>query len=316
MIFVLRNPLPWVEIAHAGVFDGLVGVSCVAATHSALWSKDRNSGLWLALGILLKYIPIAIVPFLAFGQRGFRTVLFLWFAAPVILGLTLSYLYWGPSTFSPLFFAATRRSSASIYDFVARANLLLDQIGCPTRLCWHAPDVSRFVVPCVVTALLLTFAWCRVHKITGVLPPVMSLLALTLFYWVGFPQYQVALFCSASYWMVIEWRAIEKDRMLVILLVSYFGSVGVMAFVTDTHLVYNELHFGNATRTGFASVVYLLLLLRFTSGVALLVALMRFSIDNKPRSNSICHEQGDRNRRRIEQPPYRLTMGAPPDGIG
>jgi Glycosyltransferase family 87 len=287
IIFILLNPLPWVEIAYGGVFDGLTGISCVAATHCALQNKNRESGLWLALGILLKYMPLAILPFLAFDWRGVRVRLVLWCAAPVALGLLLSYLRWGPSTFSPLVFAVTRSTSTSIYDVLARANLLLDQIESPAQLFRTAPDLSWLAVPCLLVSLLFTFAWCWVHKVTGALPPVMSLLALTLFYWVGFSQYQVALFCSASYWVAIEWRAIQKHRMLINFLVLYFGSVGVMALVTDTHLAHTVARLGDAERMGIAAFSYLLLLLRFGGGIALLAAMMRVSSEREALGISV-----------------------------
>ena len=65
LLLLLMNPFPWREIAYLGYFDILVGLACVAALHWQVRSKDWLSGTFLALGILLKFLPIVILPFLA-----------------------------------------------------------------------------------------------------------------------------------------------------------------------------------------------------------------------------------------------------------
>ena len=115
MLLLILNPLPWWQIAYLGYFDILVGLACVAAVHLRVTNKDWLSGTFLALGILLKFIPVVILPFLAFngGRIHFRLVIScLVFLA---LGFVVSVLIWGAATFKPLTFAATRDAMLSIY---------------------------------------------------------------------------------------------------------------------------------------------------------------------------------------------------------
>ena len=112
---LLLNLFPWVQIAYLGHFDVLVGLACVAAVHSLVYRKDALSGTYLASGILLKFIPIVILPFLAFNGRRFHFRLVGCCVAFVALGFLASVLVWGTSTFAPLAFAATRAPIWSIY---------------------------------------------------------------------------------------------------------------------------------------------------------------------------------------------------------
>ena len=66
------NPFPWVEIAIRGHFDILVGLSCVWAIRAWVRGHDRLSGIWLALGVLLKFMPVVLLPFLALDRRRVR----------------------------------------------------------------------------------------------------------------------------------------------------------------------------------------------------------------------------------------------------
>ena len=110
VLLLLLNPFPWWEIAYLGYFDILVGLACVAAVHWRVRGKDWLSGACLALGILLKFMPIVILPFLAFSGRRFHSRLIISCVGVVVLGLVVSVLVWGTSTFAPLTFAATRNA--------------------------------------------------------------------------------------------------------------------------------------------------------------------------------------------------------------
>ena len=54
------------------------------------------------LGILLKYMPIVILPFLVFSERRFHFRLLSFCVGVVILGFVVSAIIWGTSTFWPL----------------------------------------------------------------------------------------------------------------------------------------------------------------------------------------------------------------------
>jgi uncharacterized membrane protein len=112
----ILNPFPWVQIAYFGYFDVLVALACVAAVHSLISKRDAVSGIYLAVGVLLKYMPIVILPFFVFSERRFHFRLLSFCVGGVIVGLAVSTLIWGPSTFLPLALAALRQPAWSIYD--------------------------------------------------------------------------------------------------------------------------------------------------------------------------------------------------------
>ena len=124
------NPFPWVEIAIRGHFDILVGLACLGAIRA--WDRrwDTLAGVSLATGVLLKFLPIALVPFLALDRGRIRYRFLLAVVAAIALGLGLSIAWWGNSTLSPLTFAATRRlTTLSIFRYIRGAHSPLIWLG-------------------------------------------------------------------------------------------------------------------------------------------------------------------------------------------
>src|SRR5262249_14033831 len=226
VVFWLLNLFLWVEIGYFGHFDALVAAACVAAVHHRVRGKDAVSGICLALGILLKYLPIVILPFLAFDERRFRFRLSTYCILFVVLGFVLSVLVWGTSTFTPLMFAATREPSSSIY------NLLGQPAFSPVRLIWDLPNGNWLPIPFLLTAGLGVFVWAMIWRIEPALSAVLAVLATLLFYQSGYIQYQIILFFLMSYWVVSERERLKNHYFLIGLLVGYFG------FITFLDLAY------------------------------------------------------------------------------
>ncbi len=115
------SPYVWVENAHYGHFDVLVGIACVLATQARIERRDVMAGGALGLGVLLKYMPIVLLPFLILdgGRIRLRSSLFITACAVILLGLAISEAVWGPSVFRPLLFAAQRSSEyLSIFRYL------------------------------------------------------------------------------------------------------------------------------------------------------------------------------------------------------
>ena len=253
----LLNPFPWEQIAYCGYFDVLVSLACVAAVHSLVNSKDRASGSFLALGILMKYMPIVILPFLVFSERRFHFRLLSFCVGVVILGLAVSVFIWGTSTFSPLTFAATRNSVFSIY-------IVLASTHSPLRPFLDSLNVDWLDKPLLLTAGLATFTWCILRQIEPALSSALAILVTLLFYRVGYAQYQMVLFSLILYWAVSNWAQFEKQSVLVALLVCYFG------FLTLQNLAF---WWGLVGSIFYSNVV--VSLLQFLLGCALLVGLIQ-----------------------------------------
>src|SRR5262249_38751528 len=180
----LLNPFPWVDIAYFGYFDVLVAIACVAAVHNVIGRKDGISGTCLALGILLKYMPIVILPFLVFGERRLHLRLFNFCAALVIFGLIVSVLVWGMSTFFPIAIATTRPSHWSIYDALAQSHFLGSD--------WSKIDPFVWLErPFLLTAGLGIFLWCMLRRTGPEISAVLAISVTLLFYRAGYINYQM-----------------------------------------------------------------------------------------------------------------------------
>jgi len=251
----LLNPFPWEQIAYCGYFDVLVSLACVAAVHSLAGGKDGASGTYLALGILLKYMPIVVLPFLAFNGRRFHFRLIICCIGVVVSGLVVSVLLWGTSTFKPLKLAATRESILSIY-------IVLPSIHSPLRPFLHSLNVDWLDKPLLLTAGLGTFTWCVLRQIEPALSSALAILITLLFYRVGYTNYQMVFFSLILYWAASNWAQFKEHSALVALLVGYF------CFLAISNLAF---WWGLAGSIFYSNIV--VVLLQFLFGCTLFVCL-------------------------------------------
>jgi len=262
LVFWLLNPFPWVQIAYFGYFDVLVALACVAAVHSLVGNKDGASGTYLAFGILLKYMPVVVLPFLVFSERRVHFRVLCFCVGVVIFGLVVSVLIWGKLALWPLLFAATRGSQWSIYDVLASTHS-------PLRLFWDPPNghsLDWLEKPFLVTAGLGIFAWCVLRRTGPALSAALAVLATLLFYQVGFINYQMVPFFLISYWVVSEWQQLVERSVLAVLLGGYFGLLALLDLV----------HWSDFTVAG--DIVYSnIVVFKFLLGCSLLVVLAQFS---------------------------------------
>ena len=259
-LLLLLNPLPWWQIAYLGHFDILVGLACVAAVHWRVRNKDWLSGTCLAAGILLKFMPIVILPFLTFNGRRVHFRLVVSCIIAVISGFVVSVLVWGTSTFKPLKFAATREAMQSIYIVFDSTNSPLELLGIANSqwLNWQ-----RLAEPILLIAGLGLYAWCTFRRTEPALSSALAVLVTLLFYWVGWPHYQMVFFVLILYWVVSRWGRSNGDPLLVVLLGGYFS------FLVILDLVIWIGDYGLFSRTNMV-----IILLRFLTGCTLVVALL------------------------------------------
>ncbi len=273
IVFWLVNPFPWVEIAYYGQLDVLMAFACVVAIHSQVRGKDIFSGVCLAIGVLLKYLPIVILPFLLFDEHRFRFRSFICCVVVVVSGLFISVLVWGSSTFSPLVFAATRPSFNSIYAVLSTASSPLRRSGEIIRppqppnpdFSPGSPNLAWLEKPLGLTAGLGVFMWCMVRQIGPALSGPLAALVTLLFYREGFINYQMMLFFLLSYWAVSEWERLKTHSILAPLLVSYFTFLAIV----DIAIVFGL--------EGYSDYSLAVVFFKFLLGCALLAGLIQFS---------------------------------------
>jgi hypothetical protein len=112
------SPFFLVEVVYNGHFD------VVAAAFAAIaidWRERRpfRAGLLLACGILLKFIPLLILPFLVVERGRWRPRLLCGTAVGLLAGFGACALRWGASWLEPIVFAAERPATLmSVFKFL------------------------------------------------------------------------------------------------------------------------------------------------------------------------------------------------------
>jgi hypothetical protein len=280
IIFWLANPFAWIEIAVYGHLDVLVALTCVVAVHGQVRGKDAFSGTCLGIGVLLKFLPVVIFPFLVLNKRRIHFGLLGSCAALVIAGFGISVVIWGTSTFAPLMFAAGRKPAASIYELVSAARFSLQpawdgsnvnwseflySANFPLRPFWDTTNLGWLEKPLGLAAGLSVFAWCMMRRVGPALSAVLAVLVTLLFYRLGYVNYQMVLFLLVSYWAVSRWRQLKGHYVLTGVLVAYFGFLAVVDIAIWSGV------------EGYGHYSMFVVSLKFLLGCVLLASLIRFS---------------------------------------
>jgi hypothetical protein len=227
----LISPFPWVEVAYFGHFDVLVGIACVIAVAALIRGREVVAGSSLAVGFLLKLIPIVILPFVAIdldreGRRiHVRFRLLAGAVVPMIVGYAASYAIWGLATFRPFTFAATRGSTLmSIYRYLR---------GSGSPLLWFTdhPNLDAWSTPCLAAALLAVFLVCRYRRADPATSALVAVLTTLLYYQVGFIQYQMILFLLMADWLSRHGSVLTHRPGLAVAILGYFGWLSVFDLI-------------------------------------------------------------------------------------
>ena len=213
----ILNPFPWIEIAHFGFFDVLVGIACVAAVHAARRGHDWRAGAWLGVGILLKFVPVVLLPFLAMRQRRPHPAVVAAAIAVSGLGLAISIAIWGRSTLDPILFASNRPAVMSIYALLGSPDSPL-RIGVPF-------DLARLEKPLLIVAGGAMFAWCQWRRAGLALSALLAILVTLLSYRSGYNNYQMIAFALLAYWLTAERESARAVRGLSLALTAWLGAL-------------------------------------------------------------------------------------------
>ena len=213
----LFGPYFWVEIAYYGHLDVLVALACVYAVRARLRGRDLGSGVFLGLGVLLKFLPVVLIPALILDGRRPRPRVALGAAGVIGGGLAISSAAWGPATFRPLAFAASRGPALlSVFRFLAGRYS-------PLRPILDPADLARLNAPILAIALLAVALACVRRRVDASTSAVAAALATLLAYKVGFPQYPMILFLLLPDWVALHRQTLAADRPLVVAACAYLG---------------------------------------------------------------------------------------------
>jgi hypothetical protein len=205
-LVLVANPYFWIEIPYYGHFDIVVAACCLGAVHCCAAGRHVASGLLLGIGILLKFFPLALLPFLVMDRKQFRPRLLVATVGMVAYGMSMGYAYWGGAVFSPLSYAVQRGASgASIFN---------DVPFLAERFHVDLAPIMSMSLPLLTGAgaTLFVVAWmCWLDSKTS---SVLAGLLVLMFYKVAHPQFFTLPIVLLVYWFTTRDKPASREMQL------------------------------------------------------------------------------------------------------
>jgi len=220
--FLLANPAFWHQIPWNGQFDITVAATCLISIILIIRGHEISAGVALAIGFLLKFYPLAMLPFLMINHHSIRLRLTISFGVTCAIGLLLSFLVWGPSTFYPLFFASNRPSSMlSVFRF-------LRGTYSPLGLFYNTPNVDFLSLPAMFLFVGLAFVGCYYSKKMSTIPAcLIGMLTTFTFYKVGHAHFLEVACLLTVLWFAVDNTAFRLNPSLSAAAGAYFAWIGL-----------------------------------------------------------------------------------------
>jgi len=230
IIFLLFNPFIWIEVPYYGHFDILVAACCLVAIHLRRQNNLLSSGVVLGLGVLLKFYPLAILPFLMLDNKRISFGPLVGCALVITIGFFVSYSIWGVSTFSPITIAIERiPKHLSIFRFLIGELSPLHRFG--PHYWTITTNLIRFNAYIMLFFLLLVSGFCFFRKIDPILGSILGLITALTFYKVGHQQFFIALFLLVPYWYATSDVIISARTRIILPMMYYFIWLNVYHFI-------------------------------------------------------------------------------------
>ncbi len=213
-------PLGIYEAIAGGRFDILVAICLLAALRDYLAGRDVTAGVWLGVGFLFKFLPLAVLPFLVLDGRRLRWKVALSALTISVAGFALAIWIWGRSApLRPLLFNSQRPSgSCSLFAFARYVmGFNLDH--------WSGPIIA--------VSLGALMVWSVARRPPPVRTALAALGLILAFHKFGSMAYTVMLSVPLA-WYVTE----GADRMLQQATILYTGwmSACFVVVLTGRHL--------------------------------------------------------------------------------
>ena len=233
LAYFVLNPYFWIEIPLYGHFDILPSAATLASVHLLLRGTERRSGAALAVGMLLKVVPVCALPFLIAWSRRRWKALVLGFTSVVVVVEAVAYAIWGTHAVTFPSLATGRRSNLlSVFAFL-RGDYS------PLQLVMDEPNVDWASLPLLVVAgaiLVWGLALPRAHLVLSVTIAFVVVLGL---YLRGHQQFQMLVFVLVPYLFLTVGDAVRRERLLWATLGAY---VAWISGFTVVYVVGGQLH--------------------------------------------------------------------------
>lgn len=206
------HPSFWLHIAWYGHLDILVGIACLAAVRQIQRERDAAAGTALSLGVLLKYLPIVTVPFLALDGRRVRWRFVVAAFLTTAVGMGIAHAIWGAAPLRALNFTSSRDSQfLSVFRF-------LRGTYSPLRWFGGGPNLDPWATPILACALGLLWLGCFKRRVDVFTATTAAVIITVILYRVGFAQYHTVLLVLLISWCLDHRAALRgsKGRMAAV----------------------------------------------------------------------------------------------------
>ena len=262
LAYFALTPYFWIEIPLYGHFDILPAAATLAAVHLTLRDRAGAGAGILALGALLKIVPLAALPFLIAARPARWRAMVRSFAGTCAVVLAISYALWGSSTFTAVLLPGRQESDLfSIFRF-ARGSYS------PLQLVTDAPNLDMVSMPLVLLAgacLAVGLTRRANHPVVSIVTTFLVVFAL---FKLGHPQFQMVIFVLAPYLLLTLPPRVRGNTILLGALAAHVGwfSLLDLIYVAGKRLrepPWSELREVLGLPTFVLAVGVIVLLLRF-----------------------------------------------------
>lgn len=232
-LFVL-GPFFWVLIGSYPHFDIIPAAIALIAVHLTMSSRPLAAGAVLGLGVLAKFYPVVVLPFLMLRGRSLDWRPAIGCLVVVGIGFAAAYLLWGESTFEPIVGAIQRGSKQlSIFRFL-EGRVFEMLVGTPWNL--HA-----WAAPLMFVAGLSLFLYCYRTKMDIEIGVALAPVVTYLLYPRGHFTYFAICFLLIGYWYAMDRRRVFRSVALRWAVALYLGWVSVFAL---GYLIFSRMDSG------------------------------------------------------------------------
>jgi hypothetical protein len=212
------NPWFWSEVAVYAHFDVMVAACCLTAVHLVTTRRPAAAGVALSAGVLLKFIPLILLPALLLDPTERRLQL-----GPMVLvvalcaaGLGIAYSIQGDVVLEPFRYGASRASSGfSPFDYLRGPHSFL--LAFTPR-----PNLDAWSTAAILVCSGITVALALVYRIEAATSALLLALATLTLYRAGHSQFYMIPALLAPYWLVRHPDA-SPPRWPTVSLALYFS---------------------------------------------------------------------------------------------
>ena len=226
ILFLLANPFLWISVSMQAYFDILPATFCLTAVAFRVRRNFALAGLFLGIGVLLKYYPIVLLPILMIDNRRVRIIPAITCIGLTLLGFLISFFIWGTSTFNPLLFASGRHSKILSIFYFLRSRFS------PFHLFVTQPNLDAYsnYILIVGWLLVLFYIWKRRTEVS--LASVICIMTVFVLYKVGHFQFYTSIFLLVPFWYASSNLPESRKQKILVPIAMY------LYWIMTLHLTY------------------------------------------------------------------------------